>query len=47
MIDISIQAGGRRVYLYKEPLSVILDSIAQKKIKEFKDPIVIHIEPQD
>ena len=47
LIDISIQAGGRRVYLYKEPLSVILDSIAQKKIKEFKDPIVIHIEPQD
>ena len=47
LIDISIQAGGRRVFLYKEPLSVILDSIAEKKIKELKDPIVIHIEPQE
>lgn len=46
-VDAGLYVGARRVYLYKESLPVILDNIAKKKIKEIKDPIVIHIEPQD
>jgi len=40
-----LQAGARKVFLYTDPLSVMLDS-AQKR-KELRHAIIIHIEPQD
>lgn len=46
-VDAGLYVGAQRVYLYKESLPVILDNIAKNKIKEIKDAVVIHIEPQD
>jgi len=43
--EIAIQAGARKVFLYTDPLSVMLDSVQEHK--ELRHAVLIHIEPQD
>jgi len=43
--ELAIQAGARKVFLYTDPLSVMLDSAQNHK--ELRHAILIHIEPQD
>ncbi len=44
-IDAGLQLGARRVYLYDEAFSAILNQIP--KNKSLKDAVIIHIEPQN
>lgn len=44
IIDAGIQAGARKVFLYQEPLSVLLD--AAPSWQELRRGLVIHIEPR-
>lgn len=44
IIDLGIQAGARKVLLYTEPLSVLLD--CRENFKELRDAIVVDIQPQ-
>ena len=43
IIDAGIQSGARKVYLYQEPLSAIVD--AAPEWKALRNALVIHIEP--
>ncbi len=43
LFEAAIQAGARRVLLYSEPLSAILDAAPSRK--ELRHAIIIHIEP--
>jgi len=45
LAEAALQAGAREVFLYSEPLSVMLDSA--RKCKELCSAILIHIDPQD
>lgn len=45
LIEAAIQAGARKVFLYREPLSVILDRTAEGD--QPKNTVIIHIEPQN
>ncbi len=45
MVDAGIQAGAKRVLLYGEPLSVMLN--AAPEIRELRHGYVLHIEPRD
>ena len=44
IVDLGIQTGARKVLLYTEPLSVLLDF--RENFKELRDAIVVDIEPQ-
>ena len=43
LIDAGVQSGARKVLLYQEPLSVLLD--AAPEIQELRNAYVFHIEP--
>lgn len=45
LTEAALQAGAREVFLYPEPLSVMLD--AARRSKELGHAIIIHIDPQD
>jgi len=45
LAEAALQAGARKVFLYTDPLSVMLDS-AQKR-KELRHAVIIHIEPRE
>lgn len=44
IVDLGIQAGARKVFLYQEPLSVILDH--RDSFREMRNAIVVDIQPQ-
>lgn len=44
IVDAGVQSGARRVFLYQEPLSTLLD--AAPMWKELRSALVIHIEPR-
>ena len=44
IVDLGIQTGARKVLLYAEPLSVLLD--CRENFKELRDAIVVDIQPQ-
>lgn len=45
IIEAGIQAGARKVFLYQEPLSVLLDAAPVRS--DLRNALVIHIEPRD
>lgn len=45
IVDLGIQAGARKVILYVEPLSVVLDG--REKIEKLRNTILIDIQPQN
>lgn len=44
IVDLGIQAGAKKVFLYQEPLSVILDH--RDSFREMRNAIVVDIQPQ-
>ncbi len=45
LVDLGVQCGARKVLLYQEPLSVLLDHAHQ--YKDLKHALVLHIEARD
>lgn len=45
IVGLGIQAGARKVLLYAEPLSVVLDG--REKIEKLRNAILIDIQPQN
>ena len=45
IIDAGVQSGARKVFLYQEPLSALLD--AAPTWKELRNALVIHIESRE
>lgn len=45
IVDLGILAGARKVILYVEPLSVVLDG--WEKIEKLRNAILIDIQPQN
>ena len=44
IIDLGIQAGARKVLLYQEPLSIILDH--RENFREMRNAMIVDIQPQ-